>query len=257
MNKKVEENLVPEIAPFGATLIWGKKGTGKTLAGLNSPWEPVHVIDTELSSKEYHLHTKKLIELGFLRSEFTRAECLHYDAIQAEIYRIVGINLDKPKERQEGEQYGTIVIDTGGQWSEWVATYEHKKAASQKTGQIVWGRIRDRLRDAILELSGHCKCLILTAHERKYGNDISPRCNPALLEIAAVSIRLQRSANQRLPGGEIVASRVPFFPPRVNDFTLESLLPFFGDPADWNKLDDDQMIIEEPEYVPVVEEEKS
>jgi len=247
---------IPEKAPFGATIFWGKKGTGKTLLAINSPWLPVHVIDTENSSKEYHMHQKKLIELGILQHEFTRVECLDYPTIQTELYRIVGYNPKTPQApRSAGEHYGTIVIDTGGQWSEWVANLEHGSANSDKLAQIVWGKIRDRLRRTIIELSGHCNCLLLTAHEREYQKVFSPRCNPALLEVAAISIRLQRKPNEQLPTANFVATRIPFFPPSVHQFTIMKMLEYFGKPADWNHLEPEDMIPDEPAFVGPPEEE--
>lgn len=230
---------IPDTAPFGATMIWGKKGVGKTLACLNSPWKPVLVFDTENSSKEYSIHQGKLIELGILNGEFQRFESLDYKTLFDEFVRISKSN----------EQYGTIVVDTGGQWSEWVAKNRFDtENKSEKLGQIVWGKIRDDLRRTILMLTKHCKCLLFTAHERKYGSVIDPRANPALLEITAISIRLTRDPNMRLPAAQFVASRVPFFPPQVRDFTITKMLSYFGSPADWNKLEEDNKIPPEPVF---------
>jgi len=233
-------------APFGATLLWGKKSSGKTLAGLNSPWQPVHTIDTENSSKEYYMNQGRLIDMGILSSEFTRAECLDRVSINAEFSRI----------KNEKPHYGTILIDTGGQWAEWTANFYHSQAASDKVSQITWGKIRDELRRFIIALSKYCDCLLLTAHERKYGPDISPRCNPALIEVAAISIRLVRAPNERLPMAEFVASRIPFFPPRINEFTIAKMLPFFDDPADWKNLKEEDKIPDEPPYMPPTEMEE-
>lgn len=236
---------IPETAPFGVTLIWGKKGTGKTIAAINSPWEPVLVLDTEMSSLDYWIHQKKLIEMGILTHEFERVDCSTFSLLAKAYYDIV-----KNKEKT----YGTIVIDTAGQWTDWVSE-DTWKDANQNVGQITWGKIRTRLRKALLELNENCKLVVLTAHERKYGNDISPRCNPALLEITAVSIRLQRALNERVPAAEFQTSRLPFFPPRISDFSIEKMLPFMGTPSDWSELKEDEVIPEEPVYVPPEEEE--
>lgn len=257
MKKQQETSVlspeIPEQPPFGLLVITGKKGVGKTLTCLNSPWLPVHMIDTENSSLEYHMHQQKLIEKGFFPAPFTRAECVEPDSIQQEIYRIVGRDPKDPgKKIGDGAFYGTIAIDTCGQWSDWIASVEHSKKGADKIGQIVWGNIRSRLRRALLELGTHCNCLLLTAHEREYKDQISPRCNPAIGEIAAISIRLTRAPNSKLPSAEFLATRIPFFPPRIPNFTVATLLPFFGDPADWEHLAEDQLI---PEDMPLIPEE--
>lgn len=224
---------IPERAPFGATVIWGRKGVGKTLACLNSPWQPVHVIDTERSSYEYYEHQKRLVELGTLRGEFTRADCTDYDSFVAAkdaLKQMKGI--------------GTLVIDTGGQWSEWVHDVHAK--SNPKGGQLVWAKVRKELRQYLIGFSGICKCLLLTAHEAQYKGDIYPRCNPALMEIASLSLQLTRDPRKQIPDATFRATRIPFFPQRITGFTIESLLRYFEKPADWKNLADDEKIPETP-----------
>ena len=238
-NHNGKKDAIPENAPFGTTIVWGRKGVGKTLACLNSPWRPVHVIDTEFSSKDYALNQAKLIEMGVLVGEFTRSECMDLDTT----FRAL--------KEMRGTEWGTIIIDTGGQWSEWVADLEHSRVPnSEKVAQLVWGKIRSRLRSYLIEMSGMCKCLLLTAHERKYiKNPLpDPRCNPALLEIASNSIRLTRGPNQRIPDAEFYASRIPFFPPRIQEFSIAKMLTYFDNPTDWKNLEDENKIPPEPVY---------
>jgi len=227
--------------PFGWLLIWGKKAAGKTLASLNSPWQPVHVIDCENSSADYFMHQQILTDLGHLRGPFTRASCYTLADYLAEATRIV----------QGKETYGTIVIDTFGQVTSWVGEDQFTKDAriSEKQGQVVWGHVRDRLRKQMNELGKKCSMLIFTAHEREYppaSKNFSPRCNPSVLELASISIRLTRPPNEKLPTGILSGARLSFFPPQIKDFAIEKLLDYIQKPADWDKLKDDERVIETP-----------
>jgi hypothetical protein len=234
---------VPQKPPFGIPLIWGEKKSGKTLAALNSPWQPVHVIDSELSTYDYTMHAERLIELRVLRGKFTVANVNTLAEYLAEVSRITD-----PKAKV---RYGTIVLDTFGQISQWVGEDSFTKMADKadKQSQIVWGKIRDRLRAQIIALRSHCDLLITTAHQREYpplSKKYSPRCNPAVQELASLSIRLVRDANKAIPSAEMVGARLPFFPPKIADFTLEKLLGYIQKPADWNKLEEGEKLEKEP-----------
>jgi len=164
--------------PFGWVLLWGKKAAGKTLAALNSPWQPVHILDCENGSEDYFLHKERLAEMGLLRGEFTRDACYTLAEYVAAATKIV----------QGKGVYGTIVIDTFGQVTSWVGEDQFAKDVkiADKLGQVVWGHVRERLRKQLLELGKKCDLLVLTAHEREYpplSRNYSPRCNPAVLEL--------------------------------------------------------------------------
>jgi hypothetical protein len=229
---------VPETPPFGSVVVAiGKKGAGKTLLALNSPWTPVHVIDTERSSEDYFKQADRLIQMGVLAGPFTRADCPTYELFDAEIRRILSSK----------DIYGTLAIDTGGQLSSWMAekVFTENAKIADSMSQVVWGKVRDRLRGLVLKLATRAKLVIMTAHERKYGSDISPRMNPSIMEVAGLSVRLVRLPNAKLPGGIIMGSRLPFFPPKIKDFTIASLLQYFENPADWDNLKDDEKVEEE------------
>ena len=221
--------------PFGWLLIWGKKATGKTVAALNSPWQPVHVIDCENSSGDYFEHQARLVETGFLKGAFTRTMCYTLQEYLNELVRIT----------KSTERYGTIVVDTFGQVANWIGEDQFKKEAGKadKQSQIVWGHVRDRIRTQLLELGKRCDLLVVTAHERKYGDDITPRCNPTVLELCSLSVRLTRQPNEKMPTATIKA-RLPFFPPQIKDFTIGKLVDYIQKPANWDKLSEDEKLAE-------------
>jgi len=238
---------VPVPAPFGWCLAWGKMGVGKTLLGLNSPWRPVHIIDLENSSYDYFMHMDRLTKMGTLRGPFTRSACYTLADYEDAYKKLVA----------KKQHYGTIVLDTIGQVANWIGENQFMKDARQadKQGQVVWGRVRDRIRNQLNELGSLCDMLIVTAHERVYEKKgllaiISPRCNPTVLEVVSLSIRLERGANQKLPTAYFSAngakSRLSFFPPQIKDFSMDKLLEYVAQPADWGKLKDGEMAPEQP-----------
>jgi hypothetical protein len=228
MSKNGKEVYIPEVPPFGTTILFGKKGAGKTLAAINSPWEPVHVVDVEGSSSDYFKEQKKLLEMGILKHGFTRADCPTYAQFNAEMTRL----------SSNKQMYGTLVIDTGGQWAEWSRdkVFAENSSIVDKQSQVVWGKLRDKLRGGTLFLASRAKLVIVTAHEREFKGVITPRLNPAIIELAAMSWRLVRDPNKSLPDGYLSGARLPYFPPRMQAFTVANLLQFFDAPADWNNL---------------------
>lgn len=234
-----EKIVIPDSPPFGLMVLFGVKAAGKTLASINSPWEPVHVIDVEGSSADYFKEQRRLVDSGVLAHGFTRADCMTADSFAQEVSRI---------KRDPAAVYGTLVIDTGGQWAEWTRDDQFKtdRNIADKQSQIVWGRIRSRLRDTTLALQSKCKLMIITAHERDYRGVKTPRVNPAIMELVALSFRLVRDPNKALPDAHLNGSRLPFFPPRIVGFTVANLLRYFDTPADWGNLDQSEL---QPEMV--------
>lgn len=245
---------IPEKPPFGPPCFWGKRGSGKTLAILNSPWQPVHIIDVENSSSDYFIHQKRLIEMGIIPQEFTRTPCLSFEAFNKEYLRITGQEVQGGKlvKTSDGLKFGTIGLDTTGQISTWVATSKFasvSEAKAEKMSQVVWGQIRDSLRNMLLQLQEHCDLIILTAHEREYRGAFSPRLNPSILELTSFSIRLMRPPNQKLPDADFTYNRLPFFPPRVQQFTITKMLDYIQHPADWDNLKEEEKTVEPEPYV--------
>jgi hypothetical protein len=234
--KKAEESkALPE---FGIPIVWGKRGAGKTLFSLNSPYTPVHVIDVENSSADYEAHMDRLIERGYFKEKFTRIFTPQYTDYMREMNRIAHL---------DGMTGGTLVIDTVGQVTEWIKTDEFGRnpSKSEKMPQVVWGTIRDRLRNMLLMISAHYSMIILLAHEREYNKVYSPRCNPGVLELTSISVRLTRDPNKQIPDGLITYARLPFWPPRIPEVTLSKMLTFIEKPADWDKLAPEQLQPEE------------
>jgi hypothetical protein len=221
--------------PFGITVIWGKRKVGKTIAALNSPWLPVHIIDDEFSAKDYQEQWALVQELGLIKNPFTRESCLTDDSFAKEAKRII-----KGK-----ETYGTLILDTAGQITTWLATRHFKSVSpskAEKMSQVVWGEVRDKLRDLLLQLQLKTKLIILTAHEREYAGVKSPRANPAILELASLSIRLEKSPNQKIPDGIVDVARLPVYPPKIPQFTISKLLTYHKKPADWDELKEDERV---------------
>ena len=241
-------------APVGTILTYGASRAGKTMMCLNAPRQPVHVIDTEDSSGDYERYQDRLIEAGVIKHRFTRTYTPTFDSYAAEFGRITGATRvnGRAVHHDTGIAYGTLVIDTGGQMAEWLKQVIFEAATPnqvQNMSQVVWGRVRDALRTHLLHYTEHCEQLILVAHERKYNKVYSPRINPAVLELTSVTIRLVRKQNQLLPEAHIDA-RLPFFPPRIPEFTLQKLYDYVADPADWSALSDEEIIPQETIDVP-------
>jgi hypothetical protein len=235
---------IPAKPPFGIPLIWGEKKAGKTLAALNSPWQPVHVIDTEFSTYDYFEHTPRLVEMKILRGKFTVCHVGSLAEYLTEIKRITS--------KDSKVHYGTIVLDTFGQISQWTGedTFASMGDKAEKQPQLAWGKVRDRLRAQVIALRAHCDLLVTTAHQREYppaSHKYSPRCNPAATELASLSIQLVRDPNKPLPAAIMVGARLPFFPPKIPDFSIEKLLEYIQKPADWNQLSDEEKVEKEPE----------
>lgn len=234
-NNHPEDFIKP---PFGILAIWGKRKVGKTIAALNSPWEPVHIIDVEFSAEDYEQQFPMVHKLGLLDHPFTRASCITYDDFLREVLRITGTK-DKPSD----VHYGTIILDTVGQITEWIKTVEFSVKDSDKIAQIVWGRVRDRLRNMLLQLLKHTDFVIMTAHEREYPTGtFSPRANPAILELASTSVRLVRQPNQKIPDGIVDVARLPVFPPKIPKFSIDKLLAYMEKPADWDDLPEEERV---------------
>jgi hypothetical protein len=232
----------PDVPPFGMTVLFGSKGHGKTIAAINSPWEPVHVIDVEGSSADYFKHQDRLIEAGVLKHNFTRADCPTYDLFKLEMDRIMTAK----------ERYGTLVIDTAGQFAQWTSDdiFRQNQAMVEKQSQVVWGKVRDKLRSGVLALHSRAKLVVLTAHERDYKGIKSPRLNPALIELTAQSFRLVRDPNRPVPDAHLYGARLPFYPPRIQGFAIASLLNYFDKPTDWSNLSEAEMQPDEPFLIP-------
>ncbi len=241
--KKESKRPLLEVPPFGITVLWGARKVGKTVGAANSPWKPVHFIDVENSAKDYEDNFALVKKLGLIDEPFTRASCLVYSDFIAESSRII----------KGDEVFGTLVLDTVGQITEWIKTaqFEKNPKKSEKMSQVVWGEVRDRLRGLLLQLQLKAKLIILTAHEREYppGN-FSPRANPAILELASLSFRLTRGANQKIPDGIVDIARIPVFPPRIPEFNVTKLLDYYSEPADWDELKEDEKVEDVPTPIP-------
>lgn len=235
MKDQVEVKKQAPVIP-STSILWGPRGVGKTWAGINSPFGPRHIIDVENSAYDYEVHMQRLIKDGGLRGEFTRVSAMSYAEFMDEMVRLNDMR------NAEAKPYGTIIVDTVGQVTEWYKQHEFQKAGPQKAEKmapVIWGDIRARLRSMLHVLNGVADLVILTAHERSYNNVYSPRCNPAVLEMCGLSVRLSKGPNQKVPNA-LITARLPFLPPRIEGFTIERVTEYLSQPVDWNNLKDEE-----------------
>jgi hypothetical protein len=77
-----------------------------------------------------------------------------------------------------------------------------------------------------------------------------------VLEIISNSIRLIRDHNRSIPDAVMDGARLPFFPPKIPQFTIEKMLGYIQKPADWNALSEGEKE-KEPALEPVKFSEES
>lgn len=66
-------------------------------------------------------------------------------------------------------QWGTITIDTGTQFCDWVAKETITKASPQrveKQSMLVWGDAKHKLRQYIMDIMAKAKVVVITANSR-------------------------------------------------------------------------------------------
>jgi len=220
-------------APIDVILVWGRPGSGKTLFGLNSPYKPILVLDTERSAKLYQAHF-----------QFDWKDCVTYGGPEG---------LASALQALEPGQYGTLVIDTATQWCEWVAraVFAREAHRAEKQSQLVWGLVKGEIRQTIQELLNKVQVIVFTAHDRaRYGSsgEREPKVLDPIMEYATVAIQLVRDPNQRIPRGAVTKSRILALPPQLPKATWEVLLHYVTHPADWANLKAEERVPEEVLY---------
>ena len=224
----------PGQAPIDVILVWGRPGSGKTLFGLNSPYKPILVLDTERSAKLYQAHFS-----------FEWKDCVTYGGPEGLVSALQAL---RPG------QYGTLVIDTATQWCEWVAraVFAREAHRAEKQSQLVWGLVKSEIRQTIQELLNKVQVIVFTAHDRaRYGalpGEREPKVLDPLMEYATVAIQLVRAPNQRVPRGVVTKSRILALPPQLPQATWEVLLHYVTHPADWANLKAEERVPEEVLY---------
>jgi hypothetical protein len=236
-------------APLSVITVWGESGVGKTMFGILSPYKPVLVLDTERSSQPY--------KYGPLGKEFERKDCLTWMG--------PGGLKEALKAIKPGE-YGTVVIDTGTQFCDWVAreTFQRAGARAQKQSMIVWGEAKQAVKQYILELMQKVQVVVITAHARnRYGDHNGAkeaRVLEPIYELSDLFMELRREPNQRIPYGLTMPptskSRIMALPPKIPQATWETILRYIQEtPADWENLAPEESVPEELLYPGLEEEE--
>jgi len=226
----------PGEAPIDVILVWGRPGVGKTLFGLGSPYKPILVLDTERSAKLYQAHFK-----------FDWQDCVTYSGPGGLLNALHAI--------QPG-QYGTLVVDTATQWCEWTAraVFQREAHRAEKQSQLVWGLVKQEIRQIIQELLGKVQVIVFTAHDRtKYNarpGEREPKVLDPIIEYATVALQLQRDPNLRIPRGVVTKSRILALPPQLPQATWDALLHYVTHPADWANLKPDEKVVAEEVMYP-------
>jgi hypothetical protein len=242
VNSKGSENLSPLIqeAPISVITVWGASGVGKTLFGITSPYKPVLVLDTEKGAKPYKVS-------GLY--EFNHVQCVTWMGASGlkEQLRII----------RRGE-YGTVVIDTGTQFCDWVAKDTFTKAPAKKVDKqsmLVWGDAKHTVRQILMDLMPKTKVIVITAGSRlqKDGETREARILEPVFALSDVFMELRRDPNQRIPYGLTMPptskSRIMSLPPRIPKATWDALLRYILEkPADWTNLAIDEFIPEKLLY---------
>lgn len=222
-----------------AVLVWGGPGVGKTLFGITSPYRPVLVLDTEEGARLY--------KIGGL-FDFNREDCSSYHSEEG-LKRILEKTIASP------EQWGTIVVDTGTQWCQWLSRdfFEKNRAMANNQSMLLWGMIKDDLRTTLAGLKRKCQMLVITSHDRFiYGqkDKKEPRVLSPVMELVDASLQLKRTPNKRIPSAIIQKSRIMALPPSLREATWAELLRYtMKAPADWDNLKPEELA-PETIYVP-------
>jgi hypothetical protein len=224
-------------APLSLITVWGQSGVGKTFFGITSPYRPVLVLDTERSSQTYYIQ-------GLIR--FERVDCLTW----------LGPNgLKKTLEAIEPGKWGTVVIDTGSQFCEWVAREIFVQAGprSEKQASLVWGEVKQAVRQYLLDLMRKVHVVVVTASDRSSfsGGRPTGQREPKILDVVRdlsdIFIELRRDPNQQVPYGLCMPpwgkSRIQALPPKLSPATWGKLLHYLQEkPANWGELGPDEQI---------------
>lgn len=234
-------------APVSVITVWGASGVGKTLFGITSPYKPVLLLDTERGSKPYKIS-------GLY--EFERKECLTWLGPSGMKEQLAAI---------KAGQWGTITIDTGTQFCDWVAKETFTRASPQrveKQSMLVWGDAKHKLRQYIMDLMAKTKVVVITANSRlqKDGVTREARILEPVYALSDLFIELRREPNQRIPYGLTMPptskSRIMALPPRLPQATWEVILRYILEkPADWQNLESDEAIPEKVLYPGIDAEE--
>jgi hypothetical protein len=233
-------SLLLQEAPISVITVWGASGVGKTLFGITSPYKPVLVLDTEKGAKPYKVS-------GLY--EFAHLQCLTWMGPSGlkEQFRII-----------RAGQYGTVMIDTGTQFCDWVAKETFTKAPAKKAekqSMLVWGDVKHTVRQILMDLMPKTKVIVITAGSRlqKDGETREARILEPIFALSDVFMELRRDPNQRIPYGLTMPptskSRIMSLPPRLPQATWESILRYtLEKPADWANLTSDESIPEKLLY---------
>jgi len=218
----------PRQAPISIITVWGASGVGKTLFAINSPYRPVLILDTERGAKPYKVS-------GLY--DFHHLQCptwMGRDGLKEQLRLI-----------RRG-QYGTVGIDTGTQFCDWVAKEAFTNAPARKVDKqsmLVWGEAKHTVRQILMDLMTKTRVIVITAGSRLQpdGQTREARILEPVFALSDVFMELRREPNRRIPYGLTMPptskSRIMGLPPRLPAATWEALLGYILEkPADWDHL---------------------
>jgi|GEM_PF-1396342 len=242
----------------------GKKGSGKTLAGLTIDPAETTVIDIEDSSVSYNLPLKKrysMYEEVRGKSEGDTPTPLDCWLWFTEVIKTIDSRI----------LFVDPITDLQSGLVEWVRSNPEKfnKTASQyqSASGLLWADVKSHLKLTLGSLSRRVECFVFTAHMGSVWKGGKPIVGAekakgvdTFYELASLYLHLNRDADRKTgkvpkaPTASIVAplgkSRLaytaimpdgsvdvqPILPPRTPEFTWMKLREFVAKPMDYSKL---------------------
>ena len=230
--------------PFRGFGISGPWGTGKTLMSLDLlvmakaggiPKEQMVVLDTHGSVEPYLL-------LDRYKDIFTYKQCLLQKDLKATLAEL------KKEGRKQIMVFDTVEMLQDLFYEEVFTDPSLSDAFREKMSGILWGRVKKKIIDQILDLFVHnCVSAVFTIHTTNeyVGNKPSGRIKAKFLapffQLCQAVAVLNRKPNSMLPDANFFPplgkSQFPALPPAIEQFEWKKFFKYIGEePANWSKL---------------------
>lgn len=237
-------------------VVSGDYASGKTYWGLNSPFGPIAVFDTEMSAEPY------TIAPWDKKFQFDWFPCLTFSGNEG---------LQTNAQKLPSDKYGTIMVDTADQVWRWFVKVAEQKHPDAKQSGLKWGLAKDLMRDWILMLKSKAQWVVLTTHLRlswgesgpmfvlaggKREKVKEPKAPEPIWELASLFFTLSRDINtNNAPTATTLKKRYPGVKPKIPNFTwAEMLHQMTMQPEDWGTLADNERVQDEKSLIEEVRE---
>jgi hypothetical protein len=268
-----------EIEIFGAT---GEHWSGKTVLGLSIA-PGVHpeghpyagkprtlVLDYEKSSGTYGGTGAQRIDVPTVM--MSRVTARPYTPLDVFVWFMELL------ERLQPQQFDVImadpVTDLEDGLTEWVrencGRFNLTRNQIDRSPGLLWGAVKTRWKQVLLQLSTRCKCFYFTTHLRAVwaGNSPTSKKEPkgkeTLMELASLYLWLERRADAEgnvpaQPSGIVLKQRladtviredgtlevINLMPPRLPVATVAEIRRYIANPPDYHRLSAEERVIEE------------